>query len=85
MRTTKWVAIAPKKGEIASYLTNGKQYDIISFDEKDGKIIIIKGHGRLFAIDSGETDGGLCYCLEFYCPHLHGGNWKIKRVEAVTA
>jgi hypothetical protein len=75
----KWVAIAPEKGEIAPYLTNGKAYDVIRFDSySDGELIISKIYGRAFDIIA--DDGSLIEPNEFESTFLKGLNWKLKEV-----
>ena len=65
------IAIAPKKGKIAEYLTNGKEYPITVCDE----------HGYYFRIIDDE--GCEIFCTSSKCSaHLHGLNWTIK--EATT-
>ena len=71
----KYYAIAPKEGEIVSYLTNGKWYEIVSFEEIDEKANSFGKFGRGFFIicDTGTE----IYCLERECEHLSNLNWAI--------
>jgi hypothetical protein len=75
----KYVAIAPKEGKIADYLTNGKEYPIILFDTYKGRPAAFCEYG--FAFDIIDDIGGVCNCLENSCAHLLGKNWTIKEVK----
>ena len=71
----KYYAIAPKKGLIEPYLTNGKRYEIVRFDGIDEKANTFGKFGRVFFIicDTGTE----IYCLERECEHLSNLNWEI--------
>lgn len=70
----KYVAVAPKEGEIASYLTNGKEYPITEIHESKSEI-----YGRYFHFinDNNNTD---CYSSEKNSIHLNGLDWTIKEI-----
>ena len=75
----KYYAIAPKEGEIVSYLTNGKWYEIVSFEEIDGEANTFGKYGRgFFIINDIGTE---IYCLEIECSHLNNLNWTIVEEE----
>jgi hypothetical protein len=72
----KYVAIAPKEGEIEDYLTNGKEYPIIDYYKKGG--YEIQDHFSII-----DDDGNLCpYIIPKGSSHLNGLDWEIKEVEA---
>lgn len=75
-----YVAIAPKEGEIADYLTNGKEYPITRFDENaDGTRIDFGKIGfGFYIIDDYGVERS---CLENESAHLNGLNWTIKEVK----
>ena len=71
----KLVAIAPKKGKISGYLTNGKAYPIVEYFEK--KENEVQDHFSFI-----DDDGDTCpYSVINRSVHLNGLNWTIKEVE----
>ena len=73
---TNLIAIAPKEGRIEPYLTNGKEYPIISIDKKeDGSHEVFGGRGRGFYITDDE--GYKLTCLEFGDLHIGRYDWTI--------
>lgn len=68
----KWVAIAPEKGEIAPYLTNGKAYDVLWIGGEN------ENYGRefVFMSDVGATSTS----NELNSWHLNGLNWTLKEI-----
>lgn len=68
MKKKPTIAIAPKKGEIASYLTNGKKYKIVEWT-----------NDTLFVIISDNGDRTRCYYGEEYgCFHLNELRWTLR-------
>ena len=63
-------ATAPETGEISSYLTNGKTYDITRIIKNSGKY-----YGLYFEIIC--DNGYICRCLQNKCSHLNDLNWKL--------
>ena len=68
----KWVAVAPKKGEIAPYLTNGKAYDVLWIGGEN------ETYGREFSFTSDV--GATSTSSELNSSHLYGLNWTLKEV-----
>jgi hypothetical protein len=68
----KWVAIAPKKGKIAPYLTNGKAYDVLWIGGEN------ENYGREFRFLSDI--GAISTSNELNSLHLNGLNWTLKEV-----
>lgn len=62
------IAIAPKKGEIASYLTKGKKYEIVKWIT-DNLFVITNENGKYILCYHGE---------EYGCSHLKGLKWALK-------
>lgn len=75
----KWVAVAPKKVKIASYLPNDKVHDIVRFEvDSSGKMIYTKKHGYMFYINDLKCDE--VFCTEKRSAHIDNQNWTLKQV-----
>ena len=69
---TNLIAIAPKKGKISSYLTNGKKYPIISWHKWK-----YQGQDWFYITDD---NGDELYCVPEDDFYLNGLNWTIRRM-----
>ena len=73
---TNLIAIAPKEGKIARFLTNGKEYPIIEWHKKTTEL------QDWFYITDNE--GRKRYCVPEDDLDLNGLDWTIKEVTTDT-